>query len=1807
MTSDVMVLEPVVSWPREVELGRSYLVTVDIRSAGSMESWPYDEEQFELSCVLDAQPYLDANVVDDPVLILHRFGGTYRPVRFAISARHLPEQDGSTEIWLSYVNRWGVVLRTVSLPLTISSRQDVTAQPSDLLAPRAAQASDGAVEQSSPTEKGPAEPTRYRVCELYAAGPEGEGSGSGYRLSDRLVLTAWHVIAPATSEADGQLMVRAAGVSGWRPARVEWADASADAALVGVEDEGWPTPGGEPSVRWGQLEGSDPVPCVAAGFPWASVRPDRMRDTAHVYGQLAPLGQVRQGRLDLDVISASPSARDGGSPWAGMSGAGVIADSHLVGVITVDPAGYQSRLVAVPVGQLLADSGFQAVLANYGVPAEAEPVGAGWCLRLPGGQTVSLAPAYRPISPRVRPEPSILLRPEHGLVPFLGRQAELAQIATWCQDVPGSPVLLVTGAGGWGKTRLGREACVQMLVAGWDAGFADDTRADGAATDRLERPTLLVVDDADLRTGLVSALFDYLRRDDTGPPLRLLLLARTTGDWWDRLVRQRELDSSYSVLDLDRHPVPPADRVEHFRRASAAFAAYGDSGARPVDLPTAAELDDPAYAEPLLIHIAALLRTMDRSATAPPSPDKDIAASQPGAPIRQRLLQTLCERERTRWHELAAQSHLSFNPDLPVADQVVALATLTAAANQACATSLLAALPNQAEVTRIGAAGLVEWAHRLYAGPSYWNPLQPNLLAEQHLADTAELPALATNAAQTAVGQSWEAALLTQELAQLTHGAPNQPAILATLSQLLAATLPRIIEFAVGADSPQLADLASLALQIAPQPDLAAQLADQMPEYSVRLAALAATLTSQQVTQYRAGAVDGQPDTVSRLAGSLNALSNRLADLGRREDALAAAQEAVTIRRQLAAANPDAFEPDLASSLNNLAHRLADLGRPEDALAAVEQAVIIRRQLAAANPDASLPDLASSLNNLALRLADLGRPEDALAAAQEAVAIRRQLAAANPDAFRPDLASSLNNLALRLAEVGRPEDALAAAQEAVAIRRELAAASPDAFLPDLAESVNNLALRLAEVGRPEDALAAIQETVAIRRELAAARPDAFLPDLAESVNNLALRLADLGRPEDALAAIQETVAIRRELAAARPDAFLPDLAESVNNLALRLADLGRPEDALAAAQEAVTIRRELAARWPDIYPDALVQLAGSERASLPDIAAVGSLDTSVRTEVTVVIRRRAELPGEIVEGPTVLTSDELAERYGADPADVAVVRQELISRGLLVTAVHSVTRRIKVEGTLGNLSSTFGTTLRQVSSPDPSGRGRVTHRYREGPLYVPAALDGVVTAVLGLDTRPQARPLFRPRTGAVNGTSYPPNRVADIYQFPAGTTGVGQTVAVIELGGGFSTSDLDTYFSGLGIPTPSVTAISVDGAANSPGSDPNGADVEVNLDIDVIGAAAPGVAQVVYFAPNNGDQSLVDAISDAAQASPAPIAISISWGQSEDSWTAQGLTAMNQAMSDAAALGITVCVAAGDNGGIVGVSDGQVHVDFPASSPYALACGGTRLLADPSTGVVSSEVVWNEMASNEGATGGGVSDRFALPSWQADAGVPARAAGNGSGGWPTGRGVPDVAGNADPATGYQIYFGGQALVVGGTSAVAPLWSALIARLAQATGQRFGLIQPLLYAGVSPGADVPGFRDITSGNNGAYSAGPGWDACTGLGSPDGAALLARLTELGEIERPVPGEALDSWLMSAPVRRARLNLGRSSGDVPSRPGCLPRHLARRPTRWSAPRPRRWMPRRSMPRPDCTCLHYPPWIRRRRPVLTSLLTPC
>ena len=432
--------------------------------------------------------------------------------------------------------------------------------------------------------------------------------------------------------------------------------------------------------------------------------------------------------------------------------------------------------------------------------------------------------------------------------------------------------------------------------------------------------------------------------------------------------------------------------------------------------------------------------------------------------------------------------------------------------------------------------------------------------------------------------------------------------------------------------------------------------------------------------------------------------------------------------------------------------------------------------------------------------------------------------------------------------------------------------------------------------------------------------------------------------------------------------------------------------------------------------------------------------------------------------------------------------------------VHPNQRRIVLSGTVAALSTAFGVHLAEYEHPKGRFRGRT------GEVTVPEDIAPLIEGVFGLDNRPQASPHFRlqrqPEGNVVARAvthSFTPPQVAQLYNFPAGTTGHGQTIAIIELGGGFLARDLTQYFKSLGIAKPVVKSVSVDGGHNSPTGNADGPDGEVMLDIEVAGAVAPGAKIVVYFAPNT-DAGFLGAIKSAIHDTRnAPSVISISWGAAESSWTAQAMSAMDDAFQDAAALGVTVCCASGDNGSSDGEKDGLQHVDFPASSPYALACGGTHLEGTGTS--IGSEVVWSD--ADGGATGGGVSDTFDLPTWQDAANVPQSANHDKR----KGRGVPDVAGDADPATGYQVLVDGQRFVIGGTSAVAPLWAALIALINQKRGRAIGYLNPVVY-GLAKGNGA--FHDILKGENGAYGANAGWDACTGLGSPNGAQLMKTLS-------------------------------------------------------------------------------------------------
>jgi kumamolisin len=526
-------------------------------------------------------------------------------------------------------------------------------------------------------------------------------------------------------------------------------------------------------------------------------------------------------------------------------------------------------------------------------------------------------------------------------------------------------------------------------------------------------------------------------------------------------------------------------------------------------------------------------------------------------------------------------------------------------------------------------------------------------------------------------------------------------------------------------------------------------------------------------------------------------------------------------------------------------------------------------------------------------------------------------------------------------------------------------------------------------------------------------------------------------------------------------------------------------------------------------------LAGSERLTAPHVVDRGPADPAERLEVSVLLRRR---DGEGMRGRVAalkagdahighLSREEFAARYAADPADVAAVTAFAGGFGLTVVASEPARRTVILSGTVAQFNAAFGVDLRNIEHPEGTWRGRT------GVIELPEELHGVVEAVLGLDNRPQARPHFRvhPKAGPSAGssatpTSFSPERIATLYGFPAGT-GAGETVAIIELGGGYKPADLATYFAANGIsPAPNVTAVSVDHGRNKPTGGADGPDGEVMLDIEVVGAVAPGADIVVYFAPNT-DAGFLDAVTTAVHdTTHKPSVVSISWGGPESTWTSQSQTAFDQAFQAAAVMGVTITVASGDNGSSDGETDGADHVDFPASSPHALACGGTSIVAQGDK--IASETVWND-GSGGGAGGGGISTVFAVPSFQE--GLTATRTGAAPAAL-SNRGVPDVSGDADPQTGYAVRIDGTDTVIGGTSAVAPLWAGLIARINAARGAPVGFVNPALYAAAASGASP--CNDILTGNNGDFEATPGWDACTGLGSPNGPAVAAALAAMAE---------------------------------------------------------------------------------------------
>ncbi|MEM7310695.1 MAG: tetratricopeptide repeat protein [Planctomycetota bacterium] len=807
------------------------------------------------------------------------------------------------------------------------------------------------------------------------------------------------------------------------------------------------------------------------------------------------------------------------------------------------------------------------------------------------------------------------LNPFMRTTEVIGREGEIELLREWLDSDVDFSVHVITGKAGTGKTRLALELCERVTNdQTWDAGFLSRDALEAFLREsalrpwRPERPTLVVLDYAAARAQQLRRWLQKLAQSETGAHrLRVLLLERHASrerGW----MRDALGGTSPAAMLLSEHVSPEAPRSLDDRllpdQARELFRTMfersgGDFGDADADFDS--KLTDLSRGRrPLLVLMAAGAAVEWGIAKAITLSSRELAVY-------------VADQERDRIRKIAEERDVS--PHLLW--HLVATTTLSGGLPVA---SSLAVITEECEaIGEKGAPAVVDRALRV-AMPiddGRIPPLLPDLIGEAYVLcyfkkeepdsdfgarllerclergfrSTAEVVLrlaqdFSIPRAEGPQGTSFQqhCERLLEHLLAMARQTPES-------LELVAALIPHDTTSLRGwsdrVHEARLAWLERIGANEDRRPPLLSDLAYGLSLAGRREEAMAAAEEAVQLYRELAAA---RPDAFkSDLATSVSSLGVRLGDLGRREEALAAAEEAVQLYRELAAARPDAFTPDLAASVGNLANGLGELGRREEALAAAEEAMQLYRDLAVARPDAFTPNLAKSVSNLGIRLGELGRREEALAAAEEAVRLRRELAAARPDAFTPNLAASVSNLGIRLGELGRREEALGATEEAVQLYRELAAARPDAFTPDLAASVSNFAIDLGELGRQEEALAAAEEAVQLRRELAAARPDAFTPNLAASVSNLGTRLGEAGRREEALAAAEEAVQLFRELAAARPEAFTPNLAASASNLANRLSALGRREEALAAAEEAVRLLaprfvalEEALGRWMEI-------------------------------------------------------------------------------------------------------------------------------------------------------------------------------------------------------------------------------------------------------------------------------------------------------------------------------------------------------------------------------------------------------------------------------------------------------------------------------------------------------------------------------------------------------------------------------------------------------------------------------------------------
>ena len=904
---------------------------------------------------------------------------------------------------------------------------------------------------------------------------------------------------------------------------------------------------------------------------------------------------------------------------------------------------------------------------------------------------------------------SLMLRPESVVVPFHRSRHRLRDtIVSWAL-APDRPLKLrlQIGEGGAGKTRLMIEVCERLQQAhGWRAGFLARGAASTADLQRLFRegqPCMIVLDYAETRADEIIKVAQTALRARGPATVRLALLARDGGEWWNRLADAPDAENATAALLRDPETttgphvmtgeaIAVADRAELFRDALACFAqALGREEPPVATADLSADLSADLFAKPLFIHLAALAALHDDAERA-----------------TEGLLGTVLGHERTYWRQLLAEDGLS-DDMLQALEQGVALLTLVGGARSAGdAKRLLARTPRLHGRPAEQRDRVFDTLRRLFALEGGLGGLEPDLLGETLIAAAA---AHDDELLDAALGNDVPSAEARQALTVLTRLARRVPATRPILERALGRHLrlraddARQVGEETGAPLPEI--LAEV-LRQAPrqeQRQVVDRLKPKLPKESVNLGALTIEV-ARSLVAFAEKQTSGNPRKRDRrrfevlsslalalrkqgqhseaaeigakalaaaqsafrstnqrdqspLAGWLAEVAVLLRNVGRHEEALMQAEEAEALWRRLAATQPAAYRANWAASLSNLANHLRDVGRHEEALARAEAAEAILRELAATQPAAYRAEWAVSLGNLGNRLSYVGRHEEALARAETAEAIQRELAAAQPAAYRESWATSLTNSAARLRDVGRHEEALARAEAAEAIRQEQAAAQPAAYRANWATSLGNLASHLGDVGRPGEGLARAEAAEAILRELAEAQPAAYRADWATSLTNSAARLHDVGRHEEALARAEASEAILRKLAAAEPAAYRADWANSLGNLAEAEREAGKAEAAIVTAISAIELLETLAKAYPARHEPWLgFALRVSAQARLANGDVSGARDDAmraVRIWEAVAITRPGFEAGQVAKA--LLARVQVAAATGNDAALAGSLQQ----------------------------------------------------------------------------------------------------------------------------------------------------------------------------------------------------------------------------------------------------------------------------------------------------------------------------------------------------------------------------------------------------------------------------------------------------------------------------------------------------------------------------------------------------------------------